>query len=112
MLPACRLPHIKEAIKWIDEHQDLLETNEDFNLNKQIKRAKNIVKVFVDMRIEEGVYEFPDDCLSILKNNINFLEDTIEKNKCPDELKHAVNVMIDYGKDVYDSSTALQINKF
>ncbi len=102
--------YVKESTKWIDEHQDLLESD-DSELSKQIKKAKGVVKIFVGMRIEDGVYEFPDDCLSLLKDNIDFLENVIEKNICPDELKHSVNVMIDYGKDVYDSSTSLEINK-
>lgn len=102
--------YVMDSIKWIEDHQDLLESD-DSELGKEIRKAKGVVKIFVGMRIEEGVYEFPDDCLSLLRDNIDFLESVIERNVCPDELKHSVNVMIEYGNDVYDSSTSLEINK-
>ena len=65
-----------------------------------------IINIFVNLRIEDGIYELPDDCIAVLKSIVRKLD------KIGDKTNEMVLTAIENGQDILETSQPMLLHKF
>ena len=82
----------------------------DLELNK-IQFAKGVVDIFIRMRYEWGAYEFTKESMDKLKKNLDIVDDAIKTGIVPDSMLSSFIRTLEYGKDVLNSPSYLEMHK-
>lgn len=82
-----------------------------FGRYSNIDYAENIINIFVDIRWSDGIYEFPEEKLVILKSNVDYLVSILSTGKCPNNKIQRIQQAIENGNDILCTSTPMRLNK-
>lgn len=103
--------YIDKSIKDI-ENKSVNEENNKYDAYKYVDVPERIITVFIDLSVEDGLYEFPEDSLNKLEENIAKLEWQINKNLFSDEELKRKEWVLEQGKYILVTSSPMTLNVF
>ena len=86
--------------------------NDYFKKRHPIEIAISIIYAFEDYKENYLYNEFPEKLYEKLRLNVKFVEDSIKKGKCPDELLHRAENAVSDGKRVLSTTVPLTYMTF
>ena len=99
--------YIKDSERQLREYWGLMESDQKF---RELMLAKGIVDIFIRMRYEWDTYEFSKESMDKLKENLKIINNAIETGAVPDSYEDIFKNSAEYGKNVLDSSTYLEMH--
>lgn len=102
--------YIDESIKKMQERN----VNEAYNGSKTgyLHMPEYIVDLFIDLYMESSIYEFPEESIKILEENIIKLEAQIKSGKFNDKVLERKKTVLRMGTDVLNIAQPMVLHKF
>lgn len=105
--------YIQSCIQRIEEKRidETIETP-SFGKYSSVDCAVNIINIFVDLRWENKMYEFPKEQLNVLKQNVNCLRSLISGECLSKEKLQIVRQAISNGEEILSTSLPMELHQF
>ena len=101
-----------KALNILDDTKFETLNESESEVERKLKIAKNVIDCFYELRYDEGWYDLPDNAIAALEQSVWYIKQHIEDNTCPPFMLFDMKYAIDYGEEIIDSSTKLELHKF